>query len=78
MKHNFTPEDFIAFLYHETSTSDRLAMEDALHGDPALAAELEGLRRAKNLLPRVKFNAAERSLQRVLSYSRSTALEKQV
>jgi anti-sigma factor RsiW len=78
MKHKFTPEDFIAFLYHETSTSDRLAMEAAIHSDPALAAEMEGLRRAKDLLPAVKFNAGEHSLQRVLSYSRSTALERQV
>lgn len=77
MKHKFTPEDLIAYLYHETSTSDRLALEAAFHADPAMASEMEELRRAKHYLPKVKFNAADRSLQRVLSYSRSTALERQ-
>jgi hypothetical protein len=76
MKQKFTPEDFVSYLYRETSASQRLAIEEALHRDPVLADELNELRRGKQMLPRVKFNAPDRALKNVLKYSQHRALEK--
>jgi hypothetical protein len=78
MKQNFTPEDLMAYLYAETSLSLRLAVQDALRRDPVLAQELEQLRMSKRQFPKVKFTAPKRSLQRIMNYSRSTALEGQI
>lgn len=78
MKQNFTPEDLMAYLYDETSLAQRLATQDALRRDPVLAQELEQLRRSKRRFPKVKFTAPKRSLQSILNYSRSTALEGQI
>lgn len=78
MKQNSTPEDLMAYLYAEASIAQRLTIQDALHRDPVLALELEQLRRSKQQFPKVKFTAPKRSLQNILNYSRSTALEGQI
>lgn len=77
MKQTFTPEDLTAYVYAETSINQRLAIQDAARRDPILAQEIEQLRIAKQQFPKVKFTASKRSLQNILNYSRSTALEGQ-
>ena len=77
MKQNFTPEDLMAYLYAETSLSSRLAIQDALRRDPVLAQELEQLRMSTRQFPKVKFTAPKLSTQRIMDYSRSTAVEEQ-
>ena len=77
MKQNFTSEDLMAYLYAETTIAQRLAIQEALRRDPVLSQELEQLKHAKRQFPRVKFTAPNRSLQAVLNYSRTTALEGQ-
>ena len=77
MAKGFTPEDLIAYLYNETSASTTLAIDEALHENPLLAAEFAELNEAKRQLPRVKFNAPRRAMQHILEYSRVTALEQQ-
>ena len=77
MAKGFTPEDLIAYLYHETSASTTLAIDEALHDNPLLAAEFAELHEAKRQLPRVKFNAPRRAMQRILEYSRVSAFEQQ-
>jgi anti-sigma factor RsiW len=78
MKHIFTPEDLIPYLYSEANLTERLTVKEALRQDPLLAHELEELRAAKLQFPQVKFNAPRRSLQSILNYSKSTALEEHV
>lgn len=78
MKHVFTPQDLIAYLYSEVSIARRLAIQDALRSDPALAMELEELRISKQQFPQVRFTAPKRSLESVLRYSRTAALEEHV
>lgn len=78
MKHVFTPDNLLPYLYQECSASQRLATEDAIHGDPVLQQELDELQAAKQQLPNVRFQAPSRSLKRVLNYSRSTRLEAQL
>jgi hypothetical protein len=78
MKQNFTPEDLVAYLYTEISIAQRLTIQDALRRDPVLSLELEQLRMSKRQFPKVKFTAPKRSLQSIMNYSRSTALEGQI
>ncbi len=77
MKQKFTPEDLVSYLYHETSASQRLAIEEAIQSDPVLAEEVNAMRRAKRQMPKVKFNASDRVLGRVLRYSQHRELETQ-
>ncbi len=77
MKQNFTTNSLLPDLYQECSASQRLATEEAIHGDPVLQQELDELQAAKQQLPKVRFNASKRSLQSVLKYSSSARLETQ-
>ena len=77
MQQTFTPNDLVAYLYNETTAGQMLAIREALHRDPALQSELRELRQAQRELPRVKFNAPARTLDRVRHYSRAAALEEQ-
>lgn len=76
MKQKFTPNDLIQYLYNEVSTTERLAMEEALCERPGLMEEYEGLREAKQQLPRVTFRPSSGTIQDILKYSERTALEK--
>ncbi|MEZ4986768.1 MAG: hypothetical protein R2795_17310 [Saprospiraceae bacterium] len=78
MKHIFTPEDLIAYLYSETTLAKRLAIQEALRRDPALSIELESLRIAQQQFPKVRFTAPKRSLNAILQYSQSTRMEEYV
>lgn len=77
MTQNFTPEDLIAYLYSETSVSKTLAIEEARHRDPVFNSEVADFQRAKRQLPRVLFNAPQRTLTYILNHSRTRAFEQQ-
>lgn len=74
MTTKFTLEDLTAYLYNEVSTSRRLNIEDALRADPVLADTLADMRQGKRALPRVRFDAPDRTLRSVLRYSRETTI----
>lgn len=78
MKQTFTKEDLTAYLYSEMNQAEHIAFEQALGADPLLANEVAELRQTKQQFPKVKFNAPKRSLQKIMNYSRSTALEGQL
>ncbi len=72
MTKNFTPFDFVAYLYGEGTPNQTKATEAALAADPVLADELEAMTMAQAAIPRVKFNAPKRVLRRILGYSEET------
>ncbi len=76
MTQSFTPELLIKYLYQETSASETLAVNDALHNDPDLLAEYEDLQRTAQYLPKVKFQPSAKALQNILRYSNRAAAEK--
>ena len=76
MKQNFTPNSLIKYLYKETTTSDRLAIEDELMDNPCLKEEFDGLFKAYKQLPKVSFSPSSSVIQKILGYSERTALEK--
>jgi hypothetical protein len=61
--------DLIRSLYNETSASEN---------ESELNAEYTQLREAKNALPKVLFNPSDSVLDRILAFSRTTAVAQQV
>lgn len=76
MKHSFTPSFLIRFIYNEVSASERLAVLEALRTDVQLRKTYNELKAAHNNLPKAKFNAPKSALENILSYSKSTAVER--
>lgn len=74
MKQNYTQLDLIRFIYKETSTTETIAISEALETDPLLASEYEELFEGFRLLPKAKFSPKPSSLKTILSYSEQTAL----
>lgn len=64
-----TPDSLMAFLYREMSPEETRAMQQELAINVLLREELEALTDAKRALPRVTFNPADRTMNRILAYS---------
>ena len=77
MKQSYTENDLLKYLYNETSVSDTLAIEEALAEDRNLLAAYKGIQEAHNQLPKVQFSPSLSSIDKILSYSKQTALEEQ-
>lgn len=75
MKHSFTPNSLIRFIYNEVTSSERLAILEALNADVELRRAYEELKAAQNQLPKTKFNAPKSALSSILRHSESTAVE---
>jgi hypothetical protein len=75
MMQNFTPNALIRFMYQEVSTSEQLAILEALRIDADLHQTYEALKTAQRQLPQVKFNAPAGILQQVLEHSKSSAVK---
>jgi hypothetical protein len=75
MKQIFTRTSLVKHLYHETSATERVAVESALQEDFLLREKYEDLRRAYEQLPRVQFSPKPATLQKILQYSKRTALQ---
>lgn len=76
MTQNFTHNSIIRFLYDEVSSAEKIAILEALQRDPELRKEYHALKEAYHQLPRTKFNAPKKSLQKIMEYNQRTALEK--
>ncbi|MDZ7877994.1 MAG: hypothetical protein U5L45_10000 [Saprospiraceae bacterium] len=70
--------DLIRSLYNETSASENQSLKQELARNSELNAEYVQLREAKNALPKVLFNPSESVLDRILAFSRTTAVAQQV
>ena len=78
MQQKFTLNDLVRYLYNETSASETLAINEALHTDPVLMNQYEEMLVSYQQLPRVKFSPAPASLNNILQYSRQRSLETQI
>jgi len=74
MKQSFTQQHLVKFLYRETSTSEMLSVNEALHQDPVLRQEYDQLMQAQQQLPRVQFRPAAASIHRILKYSECSSV----
>ena len=66
--------DLIRSLYNETSANENQVLKQDMANNADLKAEYAMLRQAKNALPKVLFNPSELALNRILAYSRITAV----
>lgn len=76
MKHCFTPNHLVRYLYNEVSATERLDLEETLTQDYGLSEHYSELKAAYQQLPKVKFSPSAATLQEVLSYSERAALER--
>ncbi len=74
MKHTFTTEDLVRFLYREVSASEKIEIAEAIRHDWDLKEQFEELRSAFNQLPGVQFAPSGRSLEKILEYSAEAAV----
>ncbi|MEL7121765.1 MAG: hypothetical protein AAFO07_20115 [Bacteroidota bacterium] len=77
MQQTFTTEQLILFIYNELSTKDTMALRKAIQRSPELKKQYKELVAAQRQLPKVKFKASTGVLNRIKSYSKSTAFEEQ-
>ena len=77
MKHSFTQNHLVKFIYRETSVVDTMAINEVLDQDYALYESYNELKKAHRQLPKVTFNPSENAIQNILKYSRETAVETQ-
>ncbi len=75
MQQNFTTELLVKYLYHETTPSERHAINQELINNFMLREEFSELLFAFQQLPKVKFKPSKTSVQNILNYSKETALE---
>lgn len=75
MKQSFTQTSLIRFIYNEVSASERIAIMEAARTNRQLRKELQTLKAAQVQLPRAKFNAPKRALDKILCYSKTNAME---
>lgn len=77
MKHCFTTNQLIRYLYKETSASENIALLEQLSIDWDLREEYEELIPAHRLLSKVDFSPSDSTIGNLLAYSKSTALQAQ-
>lgn len=72
MKHNYTYNFLIRYIYGETALLKKLEIENAIEESETVAREYGILKKAYDLLPRVSFYPSEKTLNNILEYSRET------
>ena len=75
MKHNFTPEHLLLYIYKETTSVESLNIEQALNCDDELYLNYLDLVDARQQLPRVLFNPSSQALGRIMRYSAESTVE---
>ncbi len=78
MKQTFTTDQLIRFIYKETSASESFAIKKALNDSTELMRAFQELQAAHQQLPKVTFSPKRSTLQNILRYSKSTAIEQEV
>lgn len=70
---NYTPEDLIQYLYHETSEEETKAIEKAIQTDWALKEQFEALKSAQQGLDKLVKSPRPQSITAILTYARTSA-----
>ena len=69
MKHNYTENQLIQYIYGELSIFDKFEIEDAIENDEYLALDYKTLYSAYKYLPKVQFAPTEKSIANIIKYS---------
>lgn len=74
MKHNYTFNYLISYLYKETSILRKLEIENQISEDAETAIEFSKLKSAFRMLPKVQFYPSDKTLKSILEYSQKKGL----
>lgn len=75
MKHNYTPELLIKYMYRETDIADRLELEHALDHNSDLRIQYLDLLNSYRNLPKVTFSPEKSTIDNILAYSQATSMQ---
>ena len=71
MKHDYTANSIILYIYKELDLFSKLELEFAMEEDSTLLKNYNFLRKGFDSLPKVTFSPSRQSLDRILAYSQS-------
>lgn len=74
MKHDFTPEDLLEYLYKETDPARTRAIEEALEADWTLREKLSVLQASRARLDRLIESPRTETILRILRYAQQEKL----
>ncbi len=77
MKHDFTPELLIKYIYKETTAAESLAISEAISNNWQVYELYEELKQSYLQLPKVQFDPSYTCIQQILAHSAHTAVEPQ-
>lgn len=75
MKHSFTPDDLVRFIYHEVSADKEARIKLYIAENPGAAEELQMMMQSVMELESVSMEPSESSVNIILDYSREHAPE---
>lgn len=67
--HNFTPDDLLQYLYHETSPEKTAEIKAALDTDWALREKFEVISSAQQRLEALKMSPSQQTIDNILAYA---------
>ena len=73
--HNFTPEDLLLYLYHETSPAQTAAIKAALETDWSLREKFEVITSAQKRLEALKMSPRQQTIDNILNYAEKAIAE---
>ncbi len=74
---NYTTEELIQYLYHETSEDKTQAIERALQGDFVLREKYSALKNSTQALDSILESPRPQSIMAILNYAKRTAVVEQ-
>ncbi|MBK7122087.1 MAG: hypothetical protein IPH68_04300 [Chitinophagaceae bacterium] len=73
--HNFTPEDLLQYLYHETSPKQTAEIKAALETDWSLREKFEVITSAQKRLETLKMSPSQQTIDNILNYAEKAIAE---
>ena len=74
MKHNYTFNYLLKYLYGETGILRKLEIENTIQEDPNVKREYFKLRKAYKSLPKISFYPSRKTINAILDYSQKSSL----
>lgn len=71
MKHDYTTNPIILYIYKELDLFSKLELEFAMEDDSTLLENYNFIRKGFDSLPKVTFSPSRKSLDSILAYSQS-------
>ena len=73
--HNFTPEDLLQYLYHETSPLQTVLIKAALETDWSLREKFEVITSAQKRLETLRMSPSQQTIDFILNYAEKAVAE---